>query len=256
MARRVLSESGYYHIVVRSAGQIALFEDDNDRRKYLRLLRQARDTTGARIIAWVLMTDHVHLVVDFGETPEAVTPFMLQIDSSYSRYFNATTGRSGTLFQGEFWSKPIIDDAQLMATVHYVHMNPEAAGIAAMRAYRWSSYQEYAGKRWVVSTEVVMDLFGSFDEFDSYEGSPKDVVRDPAKWTSGDPAMTSHAQDNQVLGYAMKLAGVSSSSELRVLPRSRRNELIRTLSYEGVSGPMIARTFGIGTSTVSRVLRS
>ena len=43
MARRKLSESGYYHVTSRSAGQIALFEDDNDRRAYLRLVKTARD---------------------------------------------------------------------------------------------------------------------------------------------------------------------------------------------------------------------
>ena len=114
MPRRGLSESGYYHIVVRSAGKVALFEDDADRRCYLRLLKDARDKTGAHVIAWVLMTNHVHLVVDFGESPSSISDFMFSIDLPYSKYFNARTGREGTLFQGSFWSKPITDDAQLV----------------------------------------------------------------------------------------------------------------------------------------------
>ena len=80
MPRRGLSESGYYHIVVRSAGKVALFEDDADRRCYLRLLKDARDKTGAHVIAWVLMTNHVHLVVDFGELPSSISDFMFSID--------------------------------------------------------------------------------------------------------------------------------------------------------------------------------
>ena len=51
MPRRSLSESGYYHVVVRSAGKVALFEDDADRRCYLRLLKEAREKTGARIMS-------------------------------------------------------------------------------------------------------------------------------------------------------------------------------------------------------------
>ena len=79
MPRRSLSESGYYHVVVRSAGKVALFEDDADRRCYLRLLKEAREKTGARIIAWVLMTNHVHLVVDFGESSSAISAFMSRL---------------------------------------------------------------------------------------------------------------------------------------------------------------------------------
>lgn len=251
MAKRAVSKSGYYHIVVRSAGQIALFEDDADRRRYLKLLKAARDATGARIIAWVLMTNHVHLVVDFGDRPDAISDFMFRLDSPYSRYFNAKTGRAGTLFEGNFWSKPIVNDAQLITTVYYVHMNPEAAGIAPMRDYHWSSYQEYAGLNWVVDTSVMLDLFGSFEAFDAYGGAPADVVRDPTRDT-----FDSHAQDGDVLAYAMELADVNTSNELRLLPRHRRDELIRRLSSQGVKGKVIARTLGIGPATVSRVLHS
>lgn len=246
MARRVASESGYYHVVTRSAGQIALFEDDGDRRKYLKLLKAARDAAGVRIIAWVLMTDHVHLVVDCGETPSAVSDFMASLNCAYSKYFNAKTGRTGTLFQGKFWSKPIRNDAQLVATVYYIHMNPQAAGIAPMRAYHWSSYQEYAGTHWVVDTSTLLDYFGGFRAFDTYEGARENVVCEPKE---------DDLQDADVLAYALGLAGVKTSNELRTLPRKRRDELIRTLHSRGVRGKVIARTFGVGAATVSRVLR-
>jgi|UPI0005094847 REP element-mobilizing transposase RayT len=250
MPRRSLSESGYYHVVVRSAGKVALFEDDADRRCYLRLLKEAREKTGARIIAWVLMTNHVHLVVDFGESSSAISAFMSKVNWSYSKYFNARTGREGTLFQGGFWSKPIADDAQLIATVYYVHMNPETAGIAPMREYHWSSYQEYAGTHWVVDTSVLLGYFGSFEAFDAYEGSPRDVVWDATRLDND-----TRLQDEDALALAMRLAGVKTSSELRGIHRPKRDEIIHLMSNHGVSGKTIARTWGLGTSTVSRILR-
>ena len=250
MPRRSLSESGYYHVVVRSAGKVALFEDDADRRCYLRLLKEAREKTGARIIAWVLMTNHVHLVVDFGESSSAISAFMSKVNWSYSKYFNARTGREGTLFQGGFWSKPIADDAQLIATVYYVHMNPETAGIAPMREYHWSSYQEYAGTHWVVDTSVLLGYFGSFEAFDAYEGSPRDVVWDATRLDND-----TRLQDEDALALAMRLAGVKTSSELRGINRPKRDEIIHLMSNHGVSGKTIARTWRLGTSTVSRILR-
>ena len=246
MARRTVSETGYYHITARSAGQIALFEGDSDRRRYLHLLKEAHDVTGATVIAWVLMTDHVHLLLDCADDPSALSSFMFHIDARYSRYFNAKTGRAGTLFQGNFWSKPILTEEQLIATVYYIHMNPEAAGLASMRAYRWSSYQEYAGKHWVVDTSTVIGVFGSFESFDAYRGSPKDVIRRSRSMDDGDA---------QLLSTVLELAQLSSSAELRNLPPARRNELIRELSNTGASARMIARVFGIGNATVSRILR-
>ena len=245
MTRRQLSETGYYHITMRTAGQIAMFEDDDDRRRYLRLLKDARDKFEVRVIAWVLMTDHVHLVMDFGERPAEVSTLMHGLDSAYSRYFNNKTGRSGTLYQDGFRSKAIHDDAQLMATVHYVHMNPQEAGICPMREYRWSSYQEYAGKKWVVDTTTILGLFGSFEAFDAYGASQKDVVT----WHGA------IAQDEGVLARAIELAGVSSSAELRCLAKARRDEVVRELLAEGATMRKVARAFGIGASTVSRIAR-
>ena len=245
MPRRVLSETGYYHITCRSAGKVALFEDNKDRRHYLRLLKDARDETDVSILSWVLMTDHVHLVIDTKDHPERISAFMQSINERYTRYFNAKTGRTGTLFQGRYWSKPIENESQLIATVYYVHMNPEKAGISPMRTYHWSSYQEYLGKHWVVDTETILSIFGSFEAFDTYEGSPKDVV-----------SRTSGNRDTVLLERAIDLAGVSSSDELRALPTPRRNEVIRQLASEGASTRRISRVLGIGPSTVSRITRN
>ena len=243
--RRQLSATGWYHATIRSAGQIALFEDDADRKRYLSLLKSARDKTGVRVIAWLLMTDHVHLIIDVGENPRKISEFMRAVDLPYSKYFNEKTGRSGTLFQGDFWSKPILTDAQLVATVHYVHMNPERAGIATMRSYRWSSYREYAGTHWVVDTAPVLEVFGGFEAFDAYEGSPKDVVR---------KRENASLQDGDVLSLALRLSGANSSDELRKLPVGKRNDLVVALSSCGASSRKIARALGIGHTTVSRVL--
>ena len=247
MPRRIMGETGYYHVTTRTAGQIALFESDADREVYLRLMRKTSAETGMRIIAWVLMSDHVHYVLDCGEKADALSRFMHNVDRGYARYFNDRTGRVGHLFQGNYWSKPIADDSQLIATVHYVHMNPEVAGIAPMREYRWSSYQEYAGKHWVVDTDTILSIFGSFEAFDSYVGSPDDVVR-----------QTAHVRfsDEDVLALAMKHAGCSSSADLRACSGDDRIRVVRMLGNEGVSARQIARTLGIGASSAARILRS
>lgn len=243
MPIRRKGETGYFHATVRSAGKIPLFEDDEDRKAYLRIMRAARDAADVRILAWVLMTDHVHIIIDCKDNPESLSSFMYFLDKKYSVLFNKKTGRSGHLYKGSFWSKPISTDSQLIATVHYVHMNPEKAGIAPMRTYRWSSYQEYAGKRWVVDTSTILTMFGSFEDFDAYKGSSENAVRQQRR--------ASHT-DEEVLALALEYAGCSSSDELRSLQIAERNRIIKALRADGVAVAPIARVFGVGISTVSR----
>ena len=246
MAQRIAGETGYYHAVTRTAGQIALFEDDDDRRTYLRIMRSARDETDVSIIAWVLMTDHVHLVLDSHQSIDALRRFMYLLNKTYARYFNVKTDRTGHLFQGNFWSKPISNERQLIATVYYIHQNPETAGIMPFRDYRWSSYQEYAGKHWVVDTKTVLDIFGSFEAFDAYRGSPDDVIR-PAN---------ARRTDEEVLALALQVSSCSTSGELRTLPTGERNRVVRILHGQGIGARAISRAFGIGASTVSRIVKS
>ncbi|MBO4364849.1 MAG: transposase [Eggerthellaceae bacterium] len=246
MPRRELSETGCYHIVTRSAGKTALFEDDEDRREFCRLLRDASKESSARILAWVLMTDHVHMVADFGERPDAIIGFMYQLNKAYSCYFNAKTGREGHLLQSNYWSKPIDNDAQLIATVYYIHRNPEAAGVARMREYPWSSYREYAGNRWLTDTSTVLGLFGSFESFDRYEGSSSDVVR---QFRRG------RFRDDEALALALQLSGYPTSGALRSLSAERRDAIALRLHEQGVPQRMIARVMGMGPGTVSRVLK-
>ena len=111
MAQKRAEDTGFRHVVTRSAGQIALFEDDEDRRTYLRIMRCARDEAGVRIIAWVLMSDHVHIIVDCRENLESLSAFMYRLDKEYAIYFNAKTGRSGHLFERTFWRKAITTES-------------------------------------------------------------------------------------------------------------------------------------------------
>lgn len=243
--RRTYSESGYYHVTVRTAGQIALFEDDEDRKVLVSLLKRAKDEHGVCILAWVFMTDHFHLVIDVGENAKAVSPFMHSVNRAYARYFNEKTNRTGALVQSKYWSKPIADDAQLIATVYYVHRNPEAVGMCPMRSWRWSSYREYAGMAEIADTGKILEMFGGFAAFDAYAGSTDNVVSRRTQ---------RRYQDDDVLEHAIELAGVKSSSELRGLPRKRRNGIIVELYASGAAVRQIARTFGIGVGTVSRAI--
>jgi putative transposase len=133
------------HIVQRGNDRALCFRDDTDRRGYLAALGQMALRYGCAIHAYVLMNNHVHLLV----TPAvvgAVSRMMQAIGSWYVPEFNLRHGRTGTLWEGRYRSCLVDTDSYLLACYRYIELNPVRAAIVAKPwEYRWSSYAVNAG---------------------------------------------------------------------------------------------------------------
>ena len=132
------------HVIQRGNNRAACFHADNDRTLYLRCLREAARRYHCAIHAYVLMANHVHLLV----TPSvqgAVAGMMQDLGRRYVRLFNKRYGRTGTLWEGRYKSCLIDSDNYLLTCHRYIELNPVRAGLVDHPAqYRWSSYPYYA----------------------------------------------------------------------------------------------------------------
>ena len=157
-APRRISESGLYHVVARGNGRQLIFTDDGDREAFLERLEHAVRENELTVIAWCLMDNHVHLVVQ--DDSQRFAPVIGSLLGAYAKHFNRKTGHVGSVFQQRFFSEPIEDDEYLLASVRYVHINPEKAGICPAPEYRWSSYRAYAtgDGDGLCATGLVLDL--------------------------------------------------------------------------------------------------
>lgn len=159
---RAVAASGYYHVVVRGNGKQVIFEDDEDRYRFLNLMRHAMRAGDIHIIAWCFMDNHVHLIVH--DEACRLSDAMHALLSPYARYFNKRSNHVGHVFQDRFSAAPIEDDAYLLRAVAYVHANPAKAGAGPMDQYRWSSYNEYAhpgaSEFEVVDSNLVLSMLG------------------------------------------------------------------------------------------------
>jgi REP element-mobilizing transposase RayT len=157
-----------HHVLLRGIERRAIFRDNLDRRDFVsRLRRQLREGGGA-CLAWVLMTNHVHLVLRTGE--RTLSNVMRRLDGGYARAFNLRHGRCGYLFQDRFRSIVVEDDVYLRVLIRYVHLNPlrarMVASLAALAAYRWGGHAELLGgvENGLVSKHEVWSLFGPTPE--------------------------------------------------------------------------------------------
>lgn len=135
-----------YHVTQRGTDRQRVFFLNSDREMYLHLL--SRNLAGARVrvLAYTLMTNHVHAIV-VPERADSLALLFRRVHGRYAQYVNTRRGRSGHLWQGRFYSCPL-DGAHLATALRYVEENPCRAGIVERpEQYRWSSAAAHLGLR-------------------------------------------------------------------------------------------------------------
>jgi putative transposase len=141
---RSISPDTPVHVVQRGNNRQRCFRRHKDFRSYLAALRETSSRYGVSIHAFVLMTNHVHILAT-PEYKDSVSKMMQQLGRKYVSYFNKSHGRSGTLWEGRFRSSTIFSVRYLFACYRYIELNPVRAGLVqAAEHYEWSSYRANA----------------------------------------------------------------------------------------------------------------
>ncbi len=146
MARPLRLEfpNALYHVTSRGNEQRAIFRSDRDRKAFLGFLAEAVRRFGWSVTAWVLMTNHFHLVI---QTPQAnLSQGMHWFNSAYVGWFNRVHKRSGHLYQGRFKAFLVEKETYFAEVLRYVVLNPVRAHMVERpENYKWSSYRATAG---------------------------------------------------------------------------------------------------------------
>jgi putative transposase len=136
-----------HHVIQRGNNRQAIFHTTQDYQTLIGLLDENALKFAVEIHAYVLMSNHFHLLVT-PQTEDGLPHLMQAVGRSYVRYFNGTQKRSGTLWEGRYKSTLIQTDRYLLACMAYIDLNPVRAGLVAQaRDYPWSSFGYYTGQR-------------------------------------------------------------------------------------------------------------
>ncbi len=135
------------HITHRGVNRAATFLDEEDCAAYMQALEAAAQAESVAIHAYVLMSNHVHLLVG-AERPGAVSRMMQSLGRRYVRAFNARHGRTGTLWEGRYKSCLVDSDEYLLRCLRYIELNPVRASMVVWPwEHRWSSVHFHLGLR-------------------------------------------------------------------------------------------------------------
>jgi REP element-mobilizing transposase RayT len=155
-----------HHVMMRGIERRPIFLGDEDRLDFLSRLDRLLPEEGWRCLAWVMMLNHVHLVIQSEQG--GLSRLMARLNTGYARGFNLRHRRSGYLFQNRFKSRIVRDDADLVGLIVYVLRNPLEADLVSspleLEDYAWSGLGALVGCRPARSFEApsaCLSLFGS-----------------------------------------------------------------------------------------------
>ena len=165
MQLEVLEKDGYYHIYNRGINGCLIFENDENKKFFLRQL--SKYLLGKiSIFAYCLMNNHFHLVVRLNEEEKIVTQAFSNFFNSYVKAFNKDIDRTGSLFEKHFKRIRLNDEEYLKHLILYVHLNPKRHLDVKFEDYKYSSYHAFiSNKETKIEREEVLRLFGGFENF-------------------------------------------------------------------------------------------
>lgn len=143
---RILLANYPHHVVQRGHNRQVVFVERDDYERYLADLRDLKDVFGVRVYAYCLMTNHVHLLLEPGDSLSGLSQLMKTLAARATRYRNRLEGRSGTLWESRFKSSVVQSDEYLLACSRYIELNPVRARLVPhAENYLWSSYTQHVG---------------------------------------------------------------------------------------------------------------
>lgn len=143
MARqpRVHYEGALYHVICRGNNHEWVFTTDEEKQRYLDLIRKYKDRFGFKLYAWVVMSNHVHLLIEVGKEP--LSKIMQGLQQSYTQWYNRHHQRAGHVFEQRYKAIHCNKDAYLLNLLRYIHQNPVRVKLDGGIDYPWSSHRVY-----------------------------------------------------------------------------------------------------------------
>lgn len=171
-SRKLLGDILCHHMV-QGINKEYIFETNEEKEKYLKLLKKYYIEFKIDVIAYCIMDNHAHMLLH-SDRIENISNFMQKINSIYAMDYNKSKNRVGYVFRNRFESVPILKREQMYTCIKYIHMNPVKSHIVKKEnEYKYSSYNDYIKKEGFINNRILEFVFSStknyIEKFQSIE---------------------------------------------------------------------------------------
>ena len=258
-----------YHVTARGNNRQIIFNDEYDKTYYQMLLKHYKEKFACSLYAYVLMDNHVHLLVQVANQP--VSKFMQGIQQCYTMHYNQKYSHVGHVFQQRYNAELCDNDSYLLSVVRYIRNNPVKAKIVDALDYSWSSHNDYVqGDCSFIDSSAILGMFA--DErnmaIERYLTFMKEIEEEPPI-SSGDrsdiaeipehsvvPKLSNFSLENlldQVVSeMGIETKDIVSGSKAREVVIARRKFIYLALQRGLVTGVDLARFLNVSQSQISR----
>lgn len=155
-----------HHVINRGNNRQVVFRDDSDYKNYIELIERYKEKYGFRLYSYVLMSNHIHLLIEAGEKGN-ISKIMQGLTLAQTKYFGIKYKTSGHVWQGRFKSPIVGEESYLLEVSRYIELNPVRTSLVKMpEEYEWHSYatHAYGKKNLLIEDHVYYESLGKTKE--------------------------------------------------------------------------------------------
>jgi putative transposase len=165
---RIIVPGAFHHVMARGIEGRDLFKDDEDRRQFIKLLKEGLALCGHRLYAWALLSNHYHLLIRMSD--HSFSEMMRRLNSRYARYYSKKYQRRGYLFQDRYKSIVTQDQKYVEEIIRYIHLNPIRSGLCKglkeLKSFPWSGHRAIMGSVVVEDKNSIHEVLRRFGRND------------------------------------------------------------------------------------------
>ncbi len=264
----------FYHVTSRGDRREDIFENANDRKKFLSILESICDTDNWVCHAYCLMDNHYHLLI---ETPDGnLARGMRQLNGIYTQTFNREHGRTGHVFQGRYKAILVEKESYLLELSRYVVLNPVRAGmVRSVVDWPWSSYRATTGQispppfltvKWILSAfgrrrSLAVKRYKRFISEGKNQNSPWESLRNQV-FLGGDEfiermhALIDGDRDLSEVPSSQRRPKPKPLASYEASSRGRNAAIVKAYRSGGYTQKDIGDYFGLHYSSISGILKN
>ena len=230
--------------MLRGINRQNIFEDEEDKEKFLQTLSHYKAISEYKLFAYCLMSNHIHLLIKVEK--ENVDVILKRIAGSYVYWYNWKYKRSGHLFQDRFKSEPVDDDSYFLTVLRYIHQNPVKSGLCKeVFDYQYSSYCEYLKESELVDTDFCLGIINR-EQFMQFNNEYSDEM---CLDLEENGFRLTDEEDKNII---QKISKCKNATEFQNLDLAKRDKCLKLCREKGISIRQLSRLTGISFNIVRK----
>jgi putative transposase len=218
---RIHFPDAFLHVMARGNNNTSIFDDAEDFMKYLLICPDYLGVMDISVLAYALMPNHIHLLVQVGEEP--VSGFMKMVQQKYTQYYNHKNNTCGHVFQGRYKAVLVDSDSYFLTVLNYICRNPLKAGLEkVLGEYRWTGHYEILqGKNYILDKARLLSFFHQ-QPAEAAREYLRLIHRDDLELTSKESSPESEPRQNgaEAIGLCGDCGGLNSYELLDAVARA------------------------------------